>query len=754
MARNVLELYIRLIDQVTSPARRVERALAAVEKAARAADYPGAYRVLRTELALTATQARLATTALYAVGGAKAGVAALVSGFVQLRAAVSGVAGQVLNLRNLLIAGAAGYAGKLALDAASFKESTLAAFQTLTGSREEANRLLREAVRFANRTPFDTGQIVDAYQRLLTTGFRKVEIPVILKGVGDLAALKGFSPEVIERVLRTFEQIRGKKRLLAEELMQLAEVGIPLGKVYEVLAKRLGTTVDQVRKLQEAGKIGPNLGITAVLEVIRTTFSGGRLGSLMELLTTSIPGLLSNLRSRPLELLMDLDETPGVAAVKRFLMNIERATNPDTATGKRLKERLQATFSAAFTAIFSPLARATEPGRVEALVDRALDALDRAVAWVRRAAPVVRYYASELWRGFTAGVDTLRGVWSAVRPVVEGVGRLFSGPPGQKAGLGLGQASGAARAIGYIAALAGAWRLLNLVTLGGAGALLRWSGVLAAQGIPLALRFGALLSTRVVPAVASTTLSLFRMGAGWMAALGPIGWVAAAILAVGAAVAWAWNRFPAFRKAVIGVWESIRGAWGRAVEWFRGVIGAIVEWFRALPERVGAALRSIPGALRDALVGAIRAIPGGSVILSALERLGGAVRGALEWGQRIGGAIVEGGRTALGVRSPSREWMRLGEMSALGLARGIQRAMPVAVAAAATLAVVPEVAPVSVPRAPVPAATAPVSPAKGGVVLNLYEGAIRVSADGGDPTAIARAIRQELVRMAMEVGHV
>lgn len=242
---------------------------------------------------------------------------------------------------NLLdrVAGAAMGAGRMmarALEPAMFKESTIAGLSVLLRDSQKAEQMYREAVKFAAATPFETRQVVDSYQKLLVAGFQETEIPIVLKGVGDLAAIKGFSQETIDRVTLAFGQIKAKGKLQGEEIMQLAEAGVPLGKVYETLAQIYGKNTDAIRKMQEAGKIGADAGIFAVLKVLRDDIGGGKLGSVMDKTSKSLGGLVSTLRSRPFEYLQELEDTGGFDSLKSSIDALNRALDPASEKGQKL----------------------------------------------------------------------------------------------------------------------------------------------------------------------------------------------------------------------------------------------------------------------------------------------------------------------------------------------------------------------------------------------------------------------------------
>lgn len=228
-----------------------------------------------------------------------------------------------------------------ALEPARFKESTLAGLGVLLKDAQKAEDMYRQAVRFAAATPFETKQVIDSYQKLLVAGFSETEIPVVLKGVGDLASIKGFSAEVIDRVTMAFGQIKAKGKMQGEELMQLAEAGVPLGRVYEELAKTYGTNTDAIRKMQEAGEISADAGIFAVMKVLKEDIGGGKLGAVMDKTSKTLDGIVSTLKSRPFEYLQELFDTEGYDDARNSLLAISNVLDPMTDKGQRLLDTVR-----------------------------------------------------------------------------------------------------------------------------------------------------------------------------------------------------------------------------------------------------------------------------------------------------------------------------------------------------------------------------------------------------------------------------
>lgn len=743
------------------------------------------------ELGGVSLAARGAGLALAGIGAARGGIEAISLGAAQARAQLGALAGSVVNLRNVLLAGAAAYGTKLVVDSVAFKENALIAFETLVGSRREAERLLREAVRFAAATPFETRDVIEAYQRLLTAGFRPVEIPVVLRGVGDLAAMRGMSREVMDRVLYAITQIRAKGRLQGEELMQLAEAGVPLARVYEVLARRIGATTEQARKLQEAGRISADLGVVAVLEAVRDTVSGGRLGGLMDRMSTSISGLLSTLRSRALEFTMDIDLSP----LRALLQNLVTLTDTSGRVGARFKALVENLIGGTLRSAFGSLAEATDPRQAEANLMGFLDRVEAGFRGLRAFLASVLPAVREVLAGMGAGFRLVREAAEAVAPVVGLVGRALGGLSESATQAGTSSLA----LVGTGLALAATWKALNLLTLGLAGNMVRW-GVLSvaafARATAAALAYAAAHRGAMVAAfsagvgqvggmLASLLPALGRIGLGILRLMGPWGLVASAAVAAGGLIlrhwgsiaGWLGSMWGRVKGAASGAWSGIVGTvlaagerigvylaslWGSLKAGFQGFAQGVLAWLQSLPSRIGEALRGLGPRLAEGVRAAIGALPGGNLILQGLDMAGRAVRGAYEWARGVGQAVLGGAKEVLGIRSPSREFYRLGLASVAGFAMGLGQVGPVERAAAGLGAALGAVQPpaLAAPR-PAPSVPAPVAAAvrAGTTVYITVEGAraprevAREVVEAIDRWSAGRIVVLGLEALAAEVGH-
>lgn len=77
-----------------------------------------------------------------------------------------------------------------------------------------------------------------------------------------------------------------------------------------------------------------------------------------------------------------------------------------------------------------------------------------------------------------------------------------------------------------------------------------------------------------------------RVAAGWVLAMGPVGWVIATLTAVGAAIAILWNKSDAFRNFFINMWDHIKMASGGAADWITQKWGMLGDWWDGFTARI------------------------------------------------------------------------------------------------------------------------------------------------------------------------
>lgn len=138
--------------------------------------------------------------------------------------------------------------------------------------------------------------------------------------------------------------------------------------------------------------------------------------------------------------------------------------------------------------------------------------------------------------------------------------------------------------------VAAAWVAMSTAAvLSGAKTAAVWTGTIIAQAVKGAISFGA----QVVKVVAGwvlmgvqSLLQAARMAAAWLIAMGPIGWVTAAVIAIVALVIANWDKIKAATvriwgaivKWVTDAWNNIKTAVSLAITWVRDwVINKMVE---------------------------------------------------------------------------------------------------------------------------------------------------------------------------------
>ncbi len=160
------------------------------------------------------------------------------------------------------------------------------AFTTMLGSKEKADKLTQDLIKFATTTPFGMKDTANAAKQLLAYGSSAESVKDELRMLGDVAS--GTSQPLGELVY-LYGTLRTQGRAYAMDIRQFAGRGIP---IYRELAKVLKVNEDQVNSFVESGKVG----FAEVQKALQNmTSAGSMFGGLMEAQSKTIQGELERL---------------------------------------------------------------------------------------------------------------------------------------------------------------------------------------------------------------------------------------------------------------------------------------------------------------------------------------------------------------------------------------------------------------------------------------------------------------------------
>jgi tape measure domain-containing protein len=137
-------------------------------------------------------------------------------------------------------------AGAIINTSAAF-ETLNTQLETLTGSSILAERAMDWIRKFTADTPYGLEDVSEAYLKLISVGLNAESM---LAPIGNAVAALGGGSEEIGRVTTALSQMQSKGKASAEELMQIAEVGIP---AFQILKEKLQLTADQMNDIGNSG---------------------------------------------------------------------------------------------------------------------------------------------------------------------------------------------------------------------------------------------------------------------------------------------------------------------------------------------------------------------------------------------------------------------------------------------------------------------------------------------------------------------
>lgn len=178
-------------------------------------------------------------------------------------------------------------AAKAGIDYNATLETSKIKWDTLLGSQEKANKMLKDIEKFAATTPFEKMGVEAMATQLHNAGFRGQELFDQLTKFGDLSGAFGIQADSLQEMVRQYSQVQQAGVAYTEDLNILQDRGIP---IYKALGEELGIATKDVKKWASEGKISSEI-YQAALDNLAKGVEGG-----MQKQSKSFSGMVSTLK--------------------------------------------------------------------------------------------------------------------------------------------------------------------------------------------------------------------------------------------------------------------------------------------------------------------------------------------------------------------------------------------------------------------------------------------------------------------------
>jgi len=153
----------------------------------------------------------------------------------------------------------------------SYTIGTMSMGEALKAATPMAKELIKWVENLAIASPFDMQGVTIALRTALAYGMNLDMAKRLTQATVDFSAAAGLSGETLTRIARAMGQVQGKGRLMAEEVRQMADAGLP---VLEIMAKFYGKTTIEIQALMRKGLIPANDAINAITASLEGDFAG------------------------------------------------------------------------------------------------------------------------------------------------------------------------------------------------------------------------------------------------------------------------------------------------------------------------------------------------------------------------------------------------------------------------------------------------------------------------------------------------
>lgn len=176
---------------------------------------------------------------------------------------------------------------KAGIDYNASLETSKIKWETLLGTQEKANKMLKDIEKFAATTPFEKLGVDAMATHLNNAGLSGQALFNQLTKFGDMAGAFGIQSDSLEEMVRQYAQVKQAGVAYTEDLNILQDRGIP---IFKAIAEELGINTSEVKKWASEGKISADI-YQAALDRVAKGVEGG-----MEKQSKSFTGMISTFK--------------------------------------------------------------------------------------------------------------------------------------------------------------------------------------------------------------------------------------------------------------------------------------------------------------------------------------------------------------------------------------------------------------------------------------------------------------------------
>lgn len=167
---------------------------------------------------------------------------------------------------------------------------------TLTGSANEADKIITQLQSDASKSPFNTDKLIKANQYLLSTGESAEEARNMINYLGNAISATGGGNAELDRMAVNLQQIKNLGKASSMDIKQFAMAGID---IYGLLADSMGVTTVEAKEMDVTYE-----QLYAAFE--KASSEGGKYFGAMEGQSQSLNGQISNLKDNVSQMLGEL----------------------------------------------------------------------------------------------------------------------------------------------------------------------------------------------------------------------------------------------------------------------------------------------------------------------------------------------------------------------------------------------------------------------------------------------------------------